>query len=105
MGFSKFNLRSEVFQGITEIGFAEPTPVQAAVIPEALQGRDVRACAQTGTGKTCDFAIPILDRLLRHPSDQRPNVLIVVPTRELAAQVLQVFHDIGKHTKTKTALI
>lgn len=105
MGFSKFNLRPEVFQGITEIGFAEPTPVQAAVIPDALQGKDIRACAQTGTGKTCAFAIPILDRLLRHPTDHKPNVLIVVPTRELAAQVLQVIHDIGKHTKVKTALI
>lgn len=105
MGFSRFNLRPEIFQGITEIGFAEPTPVQAAVIPEALLNRDVRACAQTGTGKTCAYVIPILDHLLRNPSESKPNVLVVVPTRELASQVVQVVHDIGKHTKIKTALI
>jgi ATP-dependent RNA helicase RhlE len=105
MGFSKFNVRPEVFQGITEIGFAEPTPVQAAVIPEALEGRDIRACAQTGTGKTCAYVIPILDRLLRNPASNHPNVLVVVPTRELASQVAQVVQDIGKHTKIKSALI
>jgi len=105
MGFTKFNLRSEIFQGITALGYAEPTPVQAHVIPEALKGRDVRACAQTGTGKTCAFVLPILNKLLHHPHAHRPNVLIVAPTRELAAQVVTVIHDIAKHTKIKTALI
>ncbi len=105
MGFARFNIVPEVLQGITELGFAEPTPVQAQVIPEALKGRDIRACAQTGTGKTCAFVIPILDKLFRHPTEGRPNALIVVPTRELASQVVSVVHDIGKHSKIKTALI
>lgn len=105
MGFSRFNLVPELLKGITELGFAEPTAVQAHVIPEALKERDVRACAQTGTGKTCAFVIPILDRLFRHPPTGRPSALIVVPTRELASQVEDVIHDIGKHSKIKTALI
>ncbi|MCB4755922.1 MAG: DEAD/DEAH box helicase [Elusimicrobia bacterium] len=107
MGFTRFHLPPEIFQAITTLGFAEPTPVQAHVIPEALKGRDIRACAQTGTGKTLAFVVPIIDKIIKHPHAHahRPNVLVVAPTRELAAQVNSVFHDLAKHTKIKTALI
>src|SRR5688500_9637596 len=102
MGFSQFHLPPELFQAVTTLGFAEPTPVQAQVIPEALKGTDIRACAQTGTGKTCAFVIPILDRLIRHPHVHRPNALIVTPTRELGAQVMSVVESLGKHLRIKT---
>src|SRR5690349_17311981 len=99
MGFTKFDIRPEILSAITAMGFAEPTPVQYQVIPEALKGKDIRACAQTGTGKTCAFVIPILDHLLKHPSPNKPSALVVVPTRELATQVMSVLHDIGKDSK------
>ncbi len=107
MGFIRYHLPSEILRAITALGYAEPTPVQAHTIPEALKGRDIRACAQTGTGKTLAFVVPIIEKILKHPHvfTHRPNVLVVAPTRELAAQVISVFHDIGKHTKIKTALI
>ncbi len=105
MGFSRFQLSPELLQAITALGYAEPTPIQARVIPDALQGRDIQACAQTGTGKTCAFAVPIVEKLLRHPRAHRPKALIVTPTRELAAQVTSVFHDLLKHGKIKTALL
>lgn len=105
MGFSHFNLHPDILAGLMQMGFAEPTPVQAQVIPEALLGKDLKASAQTGTGKTCAFVIPILHRLLQHPLSNKPNVLVVVPTRELATQVSTVMLDTGKFTKIKTALI
>ncbi len=105
MGFSHFNLAPTLFQAITTLGYAEPTPIQAAAIPEALKGRDVRACAQTGTGKTCAFMIPIVEKLTRHHTSMRPSALILVPTRELATQVQSVVHGLVAHTRLKTALI
>lgn len=105
MGFSRFNLSPSLFQAITALGYAEPTPVQAQAIPEALKGRDIRACAQTGTGKTCAFVIPIVEKLTRNHTTMRPSALIVTPTRELAAQVQSVTHDLIKHTKLRTALV
>ena len=105
MSFDQFNLHPDLMKGIMELGFAEPTPVQYQVIPEALKGLDIRASAQTGTGKTCAFVIPIINKLINHPAPGKPNVLIVLPTRELAAQVMEVIHDIGKHAKIKSVLI
>jgi ATP-dependent RNA helicase RhlE len=105
MGFSRFNLSPQVFRAITELGYAEPTPVQAAALPEALAGRDIRACAQTGTGKTLAFVVPILEKLIRRPPAHKPSALILTPTRELAAQVISMTHDLSRHTRVKTALI
>lgn len=70
-----------------------------------MKGHDIRACAQTGTGKTCAFVIPILDRLIKNPSPHRPSVLVLLPTRELGAQVEQVVREVGKHTKIRSVLI
>jgi ATP-dependent RNA helicase RhlE len=107
MGFSRFHLPAELLQAITLLGYAEPTPVQSEVIPQAMEGRDVRVCAQTGTGKTCAFAVPIIVKLLHHPHahSHRPNVLVVAPTRELAAQVASAFQSLCKHTKIKVGLV
>ena len=105
MGFSRYNLRPSLFHAITSLGYAEPTPIQAMAIPEALKGRDIRACAQTGTGKTCAFMIPIVEKLLSHPPEHRPSVLVLTPTRELAAQIVSVTHGLIKGSRIRTALI
>src|SRR5690349_21473114 len=105
MGFSRFNLSNSLFQAITQLGYAEPTPIQAQAIPEALKGHDIRACAQTGTGKTCAFVIPIVERLIRQPSTHRPSALILTPTRELAAQIISVTHGLIKGSRIRTVLI
>ncbi len=105
MGFIRFNLSPQLYRAITELGFAEPTPIQAQAIPEALKGRDLRACAQTGTGKTCAFMVPIVEKLIRHPVSHKPSALILTPTRELADQVMGVAHDLAKHAPIRTALI
>ncbi len=105
MGFQRFDLSPQLFRAITDLGYAEPTPVQAHAIPEALKGRDVRACAQTGTGKTLAFVIPIIEGLIRRPSANKPTALVLTPTRELAAQVIQVAHSLAKHARIRTALV
>jgi ATP-dependent RNA helicase RhlE len=105
MGFSRFQLSPSLFQAITNLGFAEPTPIQAQAIPDALIGKDVRACAQTGTGKTLAFVIPIIEKLIRHPAHQRPSALILTPTRELASQVIEVVNNLLRGTHFRSALI
>src|SRR5581483_6239730 len=104
MPFSQLGLHPELIKGIKAMGFSAPTPIQEQAIPVAMEGRDVLGCAQTGSGKTVAFALPILHRLLTHP---KPGVraLILVPTRELAAQVETTFHDCGRFTSFKTALV
>jgi ATP-dependent RNA helicase RhlE len=105
MGFAKFQLAPSLLEAVTSLGYAEPTPIQALAIPEALKGRDIRACAQTGTGKTCAFVIPIVENLLRFPPAHRPYVLILTPTRELAAQIISVTHGLIKGSRIRTALV
>src|SRR5687768_14826784 len=105
MSFTKFNLAPEIFKAIQGLGFVEPTTVQDRVIPEATDGFDVRACAQTGSGKTIAFVLPILTKLLKHTSPFRPTVLIVVPTRELGAQVQSVVREVSRFTPVKCVLI
>jgi ATP-dependent RNA helicase RhlE len=105
MGFSRFQLNSSLLQAITVLGYAEPTPIQAAAIPEALKGHDLRACAQTGTGKTCAFVVPIVHHLLGNPPAHRPSTLILAPTRELAAQIVSVTHGLIKGSRIRTVLI
>ena len=84
--FSSLNLRDEITQAITELGYSEPTPIQAGMIPLMLTGVDVIGQAQTGTGKTAAFALPILHNFERQ---KNPQALVLAPTRELALQVVQ----------------
>lgn len=99
--FSELGLSQPLLKAISDVGFEEPTPVQTETIPILLEGRDLIAQAQTGTGKTAAFALPILDRLKKGSKD--PQALILAPTRELAIQVAQTFHQLGK-TRNHRAL-
>ncbi|MEM1381359.1 MAG: DEAD/DEAH box helicase [Pseudomonadota bacterium] len=93
-------------RGIVDAGYETPTPIQAQAIPEALKGRDVLGIAQTGTGKTAAFTIPMIHRLARGRAKARmPRTLILAPTRELAAQVSESFEKYGKHHKLSMALL
>jgi len=86
--FTEFNFHENLAEGIAASGYDEPTPVQAQVIPLILKGKDIIASAQTGTGKTAAFLLPLLNKLLTEPHDAHHiNALIVVPTRELAIQI------------------
>ncbi len=94
-GFAKLGLIEPLLQSIRELGFEEPTPIQRQAIPLLLEGRDVVAQAQTGTGKTAAFALPLLQRL---DIDSRSvQALILSPTRELAVQVAGQVHALGRH--------
>jgi ATP-dependent RNA helicase RhlE len=96
MGFSKLGLSHAMLEGVKAMGYVEPTPIQLRTIPLILQGRDVIGSAQTGTGKTAAFALPILSKLDRH--EAQPRVLILEPTRELAAQVETAVRDFARFT-------
>ncbi|MFN9870662.1 MAG: DEAD/DEAH box helicase, partial [Cyanobacteriota bacterium] len=89
-GFAAFGLRPEILEGLEAIGFHEPSPIQKAAIPELLLGRDLVGQAQTGTGKTAAFGLPLLQRL--DPDQRTPQVLVLTPTRELALQVAEAFN-------------
>ena len=106
--FDDFDLAAPVRQGVRDAGYATPTPVQAAALPHALQGIDVVGVAQTGTGKTAAFVLPILDYLVREPSakgHREIRALVVAPTRELAIQVEEAVQAYGRHTKLRSATI
>ena len=103
-GFSQFDLRSSLLRGIEGLGFKSPRPVQAETIPAGLAGRDVLGLAQTGTGKTAAFALPILERLLTKPRPG-PRAMIIVPTRELAMQIHAEFGELAKFTEIKAITI
>jgi ATP-dependent RNA helicase DeaD len=96
MNFEDFGLSVETLKSISEIGFEEPTPIQVSAIPLILQGRDLVGQAQTGTGKTAAFAIPITERCRK---GRKPFAIILEPTRELAVQVAQEMYKIGRHKK------
>lgn len=96
MKFEDFSLSKETMKSISEIGFEEPTPIQAAAMPRVLEGLDIVGQAQTGTGKTAAFGIPIVEKM--HKS-RNPFALILEPTRELAMQVAQEINRIGKYRK------
>ncbi|MBT8496297.1 MAG: DEAD/DEAH box helicase [Deltaproteobacteria bacterium] len=103
-GFKHFKLHAALERGIDAAGFVEPRPVQQQAIPAARDGRDVLGLAQTGTGKTAAFALPVLDRILaerRHG----PRVLVLAPTRELAAQISQEIRTLAKFTKILVATV
>ncbi|MEO1999896.1 MAG: DEAD/DEAH box helicase [Planctomycetaceae bacterium] len=106
--FEDIELIAPIKRALTEVKYITPTPVQAQTIPTALQGRDVLGCAQTGTGKTAAFALPILNRLGKHNRKAIPNrpfVLVLAPTRELAIQIHASFETYGKHLRLRQALV
>lgn len=96
--FKKFNLSAPLLSALTKMGYTEPTPIQSSAIPAVLSGQDVFACAQTGTGKTAAFALPLLQRMSENQSAHRRGLraLILAPTRELALQIGQSFSDYGR---------
>ena len=104
MPFNSLNLHPSLLQGIKELGFARPTPIQASAIPPALEGRDLLACAATGSGKTAAFVLPLLHRMLGKPRG-RTKALILTPTRELAAQILEDLNQFAIHTPITAASI
>ena len=104
MNFEQFNLDSRLLQGIKVAGYETATPIQEAAIPAALRGRDIIGTAQTGTGKTAAFILPILNKLLDGPRGT-PRALIVTPTRELAEQVNQVAHALAVGTGVRSTAI
>ncbi|HEY3161387.1 MAG TPA: DEAD/DEAH box helicase [Vicinamibacterales bacterium] len=97
MPFTSLGLHADLLKGIRELGFIRPTPIQEVAIPPALEGRDLLACAQTGSGKTAAFLLPILHRLIGKPR-RVTRVLVLTPTRELAAQILEDFNALAVHT-------
>ncbi len=104
MPFAEFGLAPSLCRGLTELGFTRPTPIQAEAIPPALEGKDLLACAMTGSGKTAAFLLPILHRLL---DEQRrtTRALVLTPTRELAAQILEDLNAIAIHTPLTGAAV
>ena len=104
MPFTQFHLHPDLLRGIRELGFTRPTPVQAATIPAAIAGRDLLACAQTGSGKTAAFLLPILHGLVNR-ARRTTRALILTPTRELAAQILEDFNALAVHTPLTGAAV
>jgi len=98
VNFQDFSLDSRILAAIKSVGYTEPTPIQEQAIPIVLEGRDVLGLAQTGTGKTAAFALPVLERLATGPT-RRIRTLIVAPTRELAEQIHEAFRDLGRNMK------
>ena len=113
MAFKALPLDSRLLEGVRDLGFVETRPIQSAVIPLALAGGDLIACAETGTGKTCAFVVPILQRLLAQsdlsaatPEEStKSRVLVLAPTRELAVQIEDEIHGLAYHTKVTSAAV
>jgi ATP-dependent RNA helicase RhlE len=104
MSFTQFHLHADLLKGIRELGFTRPTPIQAEAMPPALAGRDLLACAQTGSGKTAAFLLPILHRLMSKPR-RTTRALVLTPTRELAAQIVEDFNALAVHTPLTGAAV
>ncbi len=109
--FSQLNLAAPLARAVAELGYESMTPIQAKAIPLVIQGRDVMGAAQTGTGKTAAFALPLLHRLLKHentstsPARHPVRALVLLPTRELADQVAQAIKAYAKHTQIRTTVV
>src|SRR4026209_1943668 len=95
--FSSFGIHPDLFRGVRELGFPRAPPIQQDAIPPAMEGRDVLACAMTGSGKTAAFLLPILHRLIAKPRGLT-RALVLTPTRELAAQIHEHLDGIAQHT-------
>ncbi len=104
MNFEQFSFDRRISARIKAAGYNTPTPIQQQAIPKVLEGRDVMGLAQTGTGKSAVFILPILQRLLEGPA-RRVRALIVAPTRELAEQIYQMSLDLGKNTKVRSVSV
>ena len=104
MSFESTELHPDLLRGIKALGFEKPTPIQTAAIPPAMAGRDLLACAQTGSGKTAAFLLPILHQLMDQPRGTT-RALVVTPTRELAAQVAADLQDLARYVPIRTAAI
>src|SRR5438093_3657383 len=104
MPFTHLNLNPALVKAIKDLGFVRPTPIQAEAIPPGLQGRDLIACAQTGSGKTAAFLLPIINRLIDRPR-RTVKALVLAPTRELAAQILEDFNALSVHTPVTGAAV
>jgi ATP-dependent RNA helicase RhlE len=102
--FSPFKLHPDLLKGLKDLGFVKPTPIQIDAIPPALEGRDLLACAMTGSGKTAAFLLPILHKLMAKPRGMT-RALVLTPTRELAAQILEDLNHIAVHTPITAASI
>jgi ATP-dependent RNA helicase RhlE len=105
MTFSDLGLPPELLRAVTEKGYDAPTPIQAQAIPVVLADRDVLAGAQTGTGKTAAFVLPILAKLDRRSPDRAPRALVLTPTRELAAQIAENARGYGKYLDLRTVVV
>lgn len=109
MKFQEFGLNEKILAAIEKEGYETPSPIQEQAIPLALEGRDILGCAQTGTGKTAAFALPILNRLAEQERPQKGKrkirALIMTPTRELAAQIYDSFVSYGRYLKLKCAVV
>ncbi|PCI40381.1 MAG: RNA helicase [Elusimicrobia bacterium] len=105
MAFSGFDLHPDLLKGIDEMGFEKPTPIQKEAVPEALKGRDILGSAQTGSGKTVAFALPALHRILSGNRESGARVLVLTPTRELAAQIEDTFKQCCQFTKLRCLLV
>ena len=104
MPFSKLGLPAALVNGVKAMGYVDPTPIQLRAIPVVLGGGDLIGSAQTGTGKTAAFALPVLARLGKHEA-RGPRVLVLEPTRELAAQVETAFRDFGRYTDIRATVV
>jgi len=102
--FTKLELDPSLLRGLKELGFVRPTPIQADAIPPAMQGKDVLACASTGSGKTAAFLLPILNKLIDRPR-RTTRALVLTPTRELASQIVEQLDAIAVHTPVTAAVI
>lgn len=102
MKFEEYHIIPELKQSLQELGFRRPTDIQFKAIPNILNGEDVLAIAQTGTGKTAAFAIPIIHLISKSGTRQGVQAIVMVPTHELAIQITEVFEKLGKYTDVKT---
>jgi ATP-dependent RNA helicase RhlE len=102
--FNQFGLDATLIRGIKELGFVRPTPIQSEAIPPGVQGRDIIACAQTGSGKTAAFLLPIINKLIHRPR-RTTRALVLAPTRELAAQIVEDLSALAVHTPVTGAAV
>jgi ATP-dependent RNA helicase RhlE len=102
--FNKFGLHPDVLRAIADLSFTKPTPIQRDAIPHAMAGRDLLACASTGSGKTAAFLVPIIERLRKQPKGGT-RALIVTPTRELAAQIVEHANALNRHTRLRAIAV
>ncbi|MDX2060308.1 MAG: DEAD/DEAH box helicase, partial [Gemmatimonadales bacterium] len=104
MPFSGLSLDPSLHRALKELGFTRPTPIQLDSIPPGLEGRDLLACAMTGSGKTAAFLLPIIHRLLGRPRGVT-RALVLTPTRELAAQIVESLNELAVHTPITGAAV